>query len=112
MLTNLPRCTISLFAVTAQQLHYVMVMFWRRRTDAKDPVEQIGVRAIEQRLEPPDLVAVQDLEGTLGERAENEVTFLSPAMPAPKQEAPAANIRMFVNCRLARNVSHLNSRFH
>jgi hypothetical protein len=112
MLTNLPRSTMSLDAATAEQLHHVVIMFRRWIADAEDPVEQIRVRAIEQRLEPPDLVAVQGLEGALGERAENEVTFLSPAMPAPKQEAPAADIRMFVNCRLAKNVSHLNSRFH
>ena len=98
---------MSLVAETAQQLHHVVIMFWRRITDAEDPVKQIGVRAIEQCLEPPDLVAVQGLEGSLGERAENEVTFLSAAMPAPKQEAPAADIRMFVICRLGRNVSHL-----
>lgn len=103
---------MSLFAEIAEQHHHVVVMFRRWITDAEDPVKEIGVRAIEQRLEPPDLVAVQGLEGALGERAENEVTFLSPAMPAPKQEAPTADIRMFVNCRLAKNVSHLNSRFH
>src|SRR5258707_2088294 len=112
MLTNLPRCTVSLGAEAAQQLDQVVLMFRRRIADAEDPVEQIGVRAIEQRLEPPDLVAAQGLEGALGERAENEVTFLRPAMPASKQQAPAADIRMFVNCRLAKNVSHLNSRFH
>jgi len=102
---------MSLGAETAQQFHHVVVMFWRRITDAEYPVKQIRVRAIEQRLEPPDLVAVQGLEGVLGERAENEVAFLRPAMPAPKQEAPAADIRMFVICRLGSNVSHLYSRF-
>jgi len=76
---------MSLGAETAQQFHHVVVMFWRRITDAEYPVKQIRVRAIEQRLEPPDLVAVQGLEGVLGERAENEVAFLRPAMPAPKQ---------------------------
>jgi len=35
--------------------------------------------------EPRELIAVQGLEGALGERAENEVAFLRPAMPAPKQ---------------------------
>jgi hypothetical protein len=107
MLTNLPRCTMSLDAETAQQLHYVMIMFRRWITDTEYPVEQIGVGAIEQRLESPELVAVQRLEGVLGERAENEVAFLRPAMPAPKQEALAADIRMFANCRLGLYVSHL-----
>jgi hypothetical protein len=92
MLTNLPRCTMSLGAETAQQLHHIVVMFWRRITDAEDPVKQIGVRAIEQRLKSPELIAVQSLEGVLGERAEDEVAFLRPAMPAPKEKPPAATI--------------------
>src|SRR5260221_14761012 len=100
MLANLPRCTMSLGAETAQQLHHVVVMFWRRIADAEDPVKQIGVRAIGQRLESPELVTVQGLEGVLGERAGEEVALLRPAMPAPKQEAPAAHIRTFVVCRL------------
>src|ERR1700756_219231 len=112
MLTNLPRCTMSLVAETAQQLHHVVIMFWRRITDAEDPVKQIGVRAIEQRLEPPDLVAVQGLDGVLGERAEDEVALLCPAMPAPKQETPVADIRMLVICGSERDVSHLYSRCH
>jgi hypothetical protein len=58
---------MSLAAETAQQLHHVVVMFWRRITDAEDPVKQIGVRAIEQRLKSPELIAVQALERVLGE---------------------------------------------
>jgi hypothetical protein len=100
---------MSLGAETAQQLHHVVVMFWRRITDAEDPVKQIGVRAIEQRLKSPELIAVQALERVLGERAENEVAFLRPSVPAPKQEAPAADIRMFVICGLGRDLSHLYS---
>jgi hypothetical protein len=112
MLTNLPRRTMSPGTETAQQFHHVVVMFWRRITDAEYPVEQIGVRAIEQRLESPELITVQGLEGVLGERAENEVAFLGPPMPAPKQEAPAADIRMFANCRSGNDISHLYFRFH
>jgi hypothetical protein len=112
MLANLPRCTMSLDAETAEQLHHVMIMFWRRIADAKDPVKQIGVGAIEQRFESPELVTVQGPEGVFGERAEDEVALLRPAMPAPKQEAPAADIRMFVICGLGRDVSHLYSRCH
>src|SRR5258705_13624456 len=113
MLTNLPRCTMSLDAETAQHLRHVVVMFRRRITDAENPVEQIGVRAIEQRLESPELIVVQGRERVLGERAENEVAFLRPAMPAPKQQALAADILMFAIRRLGKlNVSHLYSRFH
>jgi hypothetical protein len=101
---------MALDAEAAKQLHYVMIMFRRRIADAEYPVKQVGVGAIEQRLKPPELIAIQALEGVLGERAENEVAFLRPAVPAPKQEAPAADIRMFVICGLGRDVSHLYSR--
>src|ERR1700759_1667849 len=67
MLTNLPRCTVPLDAEAAQQRHHVVVMFRRRVTDTEDPVKQIGVGAIEQRLESPELIAGQALEGVLGE---------------------------------------------
>jgi hypothetical protein len=101
---------MSLDAETAQQLHHVVVMFGRRIADAEDPVKQVGVGAIEQRLKSPELTAVQGLEGVLGEPAKNEVAFLRPAMPAPKQEAPAADISMFAIRCLKRDISHLYSR--
>src|ERR1700745_786423 len=66
MLANLPRCTMSFGAETAQQRHHVVIVYRRRITDAEDPVEQIGVDAIEQRLESAELIAVQALEGVLG----------------------------------------------
>jgi hypothetical protein len=97
---------MSIDAETAQQLHHVMIMFRRRIADAEYPVKQVGVGAIEQRLKSPELIAVQALEGVLGERAENEVAFLRPAMPAPKQEAPAADIRMFAICGPRNDMSH------
>ena len=97
MLANLSRCTMSLGAETAQQLHHVVVMFRRRITDAEDPVEQVGVRAIEQHLESPELIAIQHVDGVLGERTEDEIALLRPAMPAPKQEAPAADVAMIKN---------------
>jgi hypothetical protein len=96
MLANLPRCTMPLDNETAEQPHHIMIVFRWRITDAEDPVKQVGVGAIEQCLESPELIAVQGLEGVLGERAEDEVALLRPAMPASKQEAPAADIRMFV----------------
>jgi hypothetical protein len=89
---------MSLDAKAAEQLHHVVIMFWRRIADAEDPVKQIGVGAIEQRLESRELVTVQGPEGVLGERPENEVAFLCPAVPTPKQEAPAADIRIFAIC--------------
>jgi len=98
MLINLPRSTMSLGTETADQLHYVVIVLRRRIADTEYPIEQIGVRAIEQRLESAELIAVQALEGVLGERAENDVAFLRPAMPAPKQETPGADVRMVAIC--------------
>ena len=106
MLTNLPRCTMSLDGETTKQLHHVVIMFRRRIADAEYPVKQVGVGAIEQRLKSPELIAVQALEGVLRERAKNEVAFLRPAMPASKQEAPAADIWMFAICGLGNDMSH------
>ena len=103
---------MSLDADAAQQLHHVMVMFRRRITDPEDPVKQIRVRAIEQRLKSPDLIAVQGLKRVLSERTEDDVALLRPAMPAPKQETPAADIRMFAICRLGKDISRLYSRCH
>jgi hypothetical protein len=94
MLTNLSRCTISLRAETAQQLHHVVIVLRRRIANAEYPVKQIRVRAIQQRLKSPELTAIQRIEGAVGKRAENEVTFLRPAMPAPKEKSPAANISL------------------
>jgi hypothetical protein len=81
-------------AEAAQQLHDVVIVLWRRPAAAQDPVEQIGVRAIEQSLEPVELPAVEVREGRFGERAEDEVVLLRPAMPAAEQQAPAADILM------------------
>jgi hypothetical protein len=83
-----------------------MIMFGRWIADAEYPIKQVGVGAIEQRLKSPELTAIQGPEGVLGERAENEVAFLRPAMPAPKQEAPAADIRMFAICGMRNDMSH------
>jgi hypothetical protein len=106
MLTNLPRCTMSLGAETAQQLYHVVAMFWRWITDTEDPVKQIGVRAIEQLLKSPELTAVQGLEGVLGERAENEVAFLRPAMPAAEQQPPAPDVSVMRPQRIRNDMCH------
>jgi len=68
----LGRSAIARGAEAAQQLHDVMIVLWRRPAAAQDPVEQIGVGAIEQSLEPVELVTVEAREGRFGERAEDE----------------------------------------
>ena len=88
----LERSAIACGAEAAQQPHDIMIVLWRRRATAHDPVEQIGVGAIEQSLEPVELATVEAREGRFGERAEDEVVLLRPAMPAAKQQTPAADI--------------------
>jgi hypothetical protein len=95
MLSVLLRPAMAAGAETTQQAHHIVIMFWRRRAAAENPIEQIGVGTIEQRFEPVELGPVQAVEGLLRERAEDEVTLLRPAMPAPEQQPPAADIEMF-----------------
>jgi hypothetical protein len=80
----------------AQQAHHVVVVLRRRRAAAGDPIEQVGVGTVEQRLEAVELAAVQPGKGGFAECAENEVGLLYPSMPAAEQEPPAADIRMVV----------------
>jgi hypothetical protein len=65
-----------------------------------------GVRAIEQLLNSPELTAVQGLEGVLGERAENEVAFLRPAMPAAEQQPPAPDVSVMRPQRIRNDMCH------
>jgi len=77
-------------------VHHVVIMFWRRRAAAENPIEQIGVGAIEQRFESVELGAIEVRERSLGERAKNEVAFLRSAMPASEQQPPTANVAKIV----------------
>jgi hypothetical protein len=76
---------MSLEKETAEQPHDVVIVFGRWIADAEYPVKQVGVRAIEKRLETSQLIVVQGREAVLSEGAENEVALLRSAMPAPKQ---------------------------
>src|SRR5215470_16989545 len=96
MLSVLLRLMMARIAETAQQVHHVVIMFWRWRAAAENPIEQIGVGAIEQRFETVELGAVEVRERSLGERAKNEVTFLRSAMPASEQQPPTANVAKIV----------------
>ena len=67
MLGALLRPTTSAGAETTQEAHHIVIMFWRRRDAAENPIEQIGVGAIEQCFEPVELGMVQALERRLRE---------------------------------------------
>src|SRR5258706_4369985 len=86
-------CSYLLMAVAgAQHPHHVVVVYRRRRAAAGDPIEQIGVGAIEQGFESVQLHGAELIGGPFGERAEDQVDFLCPTMPAAKQQALAADL--------------------
>jgi len=92
----------------SQQTHHVVVVLFGRSEATDDPVEQVRIGALEQGLETVELRAVEICEIDIGKPAKNEVAFLRPAMPAPKQEAPVADIPMFAIGCLVKNISHLD----
>ena len=94
----------------SQQTHHVVVVLFGCSEATDDPIEQVRIGALEQSLETVELRAVEICEMDIGKPAKNEVALLRPAMPAPKQEAPAADIRMFAICCLGKDISHLYSR--
>jgi len=95
MVSVLLQFVVASGAERAEQTHHVVVIFRRRRSAAENPIEQIGVGAIEQRFEPIELGIVQALERRFRERAEDEITLLRPAMPASEEQPPTAHFRMF-----------------
>jgi len=106
MLSVLLRSMMAPSAETTQQAHHVVIMFRRRRTAVENPIEKIGVGAIEQRFEPVKLDPVQALEVLLGKRAEDQVALLRPAMPAPEKQPPAADIEMFALGCTGKKLAH------
>jgi len=74
----------------------IMVVLSRRWDTAEDPLEQIGVRAVEQVLEALELRLVQTCETGIGERSEDEIAFLRSAMPTSEQEPLAADVGQVV----------------
>ena len=86
------QCSVWTRAVVAQHPRHIVVVFRGRRDPGNDPIEQIGIVAIEQSFESVELGAVEVRERPLGERTENEVAFLRAAMPASEQQPPAPDI--------------------
>ena len=68
-------------------------MLRRRAGAAGDPVEEIGVCAVEQCLVEVELAVVESGEMGIGKAAENEVTLPRPAMPGTEREPLAAEVR-------------------
>ena len=69
-----------------------MVVFGGRRGAAGDPIEDVGVGAVEQRLVMVELRLVKPGEMSVGEAAEDQVALPRAAMPGTEQQPLAANL--------------------
>ena len=71
-----------------------MVVFGGRRGAAGDPIEDVGIGALEQRLVAIELSLVKPGEMSIGETAEDQIALARPAVPGAEQQPLAANSRM------------------
>ena len=69
-----------------------MIVLYRQRRPAADPVEQIGVIAFEQPFITIELVGIKAIEVRLGKAAKNQVALARSTVPRPEQQAFAAEI--------------------
>ena len=72
-----------------------MVVFGGRRGAAADPIEDVGIGAVEQRLVAVELGLVKPGEMRIGETAEDQIALARPAMPGAEQQPLAANLGCF-----------------
>ena len=63
----------------------VVVVFAGRRGAAGHPIEDIGIGAVEQRLEAIELRLGKPGEMRIGEAAEDQVALARPTMPGAEQ---------------------------
>ena len=68
-----------------------MIVFGGRGGAARDPVENIGVGAVEQRLVAIELRLLKACEVRIGKAAEDQVALPRAAVPGSEQQALAAN---------------------
>jgi hypothetical protein len=71
---------------------HVVVMLRRRRNPAGDPVENVGVGAVEQGLVVVELTVVKHGQMRIGKAAEDQVALPRPAVPGTEQQPLAANL--------------------
>src|SRR5690349_7822415 len=83
-------CRARRVAERKQQTRHVVVVLRWRYGPAAEPVEDLGVRHFEQRLEPIELRAVEPAEMSLGKRTEDQIGLTGAAVPGAEQQAFAA----------------------
>ena len=69
-----------------------MILLGRRKGAAGDPIEDVGVGAVEQRLVTVELRLVKPGEMRIGEAAEDQIALARPAVPGAEQQPLAANL--------------------
>ena len=69
-----------------------MVVFGGRRGAAGDPIEDVSIGAVEQRLVAVELRLVKPSQMRIGEAAEDQVALARPAVPGTEQQPLAANL--------------------
>ena len=62
-----------------------MVVLRRRLGPSRDPVENVGVGAVEKCLVAVELCLVKPRQMRIGEAAEDQVALLRPAVPGTEQ---------------------------
>ena len=76
----------------SEEAGHVVVVFGRRRGAAGDPVEDVGVGAVEQRLVAVELSLVEPGEMRVGKAAEDQVALARAAVPGTERQPLAANL--------------------
>ncbi len=74
-----------------QEAGHVVVVFGGRRGAAGDPIEDVGVGAVEQRLVAVELGLVKPGQMGVREAAEDQVALSRAAAPGTEQQPLAAN---------------------
>ena len=69
-----------------------MVVRGRRDGAAGDPIEDVGVGAVEQRLEKVELRLVKPGKVNIGKATEDKIALPRPAVPGTEQKPLAANV--------------------
>ena len=69
-----------------------MVVRGRRDRAAGDPIEDVGVGAVEQRLEKVELRVVKPCKVNIGKAAEDKIALPRSPVPGAEQKPLAANV--------------------
>ena len=74
-----------------EEAGHVVVVFGGRRGAAGDPIEDVGVGAVEEGLVAVEQRLVKPGEVSVGEAAEDQVALARAAVPGTEQQPLAAN---------------------